>query len=186
LDDLGESLGGDQVIQDRLHLFQGEIEAGSSVGVTEGAVHVAGAVHLDDAHAGVLLVIGAQPAIVRAAVHNLRRVLQRDGARLVESGLAGIGFRVAIDERFEAAVLRAAFAHIYLAVPQQDLGVDDPAADGANAARQLVEDVIGVNLFCGADRGDPGLEVGRGQGRMSARTIAEGVASVVSQDIGCW
>ncbi len=97
MDDLGKSFGGDQVIQDRLNLFQGEVEAGPGVGVAEGAIHVAGAVHLDDAHAGVLLVIGAQAAIVRAAVYDFRRVFQRDCARLVEPGLPGVGLGVPVD-----------------------------------------------------------------------------------------
>ena len=44
------------------------LKPGAGVGEAERAVHVAGAVDLDDAQAGVLLMVGAEAAIVRAAV----------------------------------------------------------------------------------------------------------------------
>lgn len=59
LDDLRVPLGLDQVIENSLHLFQGEVEADPGIGEAEGAVHVAAAIDFDDAQTGVLLVIRA-------------------------------------------------------------------------------------------------------------------------------
>ena len=132
--------------------------AGALVRVYFVARHSGRASPLPLVAAGVLLVIGAQAAIVRAAVHDLRRVLQRDCTRLIEPGLARVGFRVPVDERLELAMLRAALAHVHLAISQQDLGVHNPAAGGANATRQFVEDVIGVNVFHGVGGGNPSLK----------------------------
>src|SRR5574341_327359 len=54
------------------------------LGEAQRAVHVAGAVHFDDAETRVLLVVGAQATVVRAAVGNVSRESQGEGARLVE------------------------------------------------------------------------------------------------------
>ncbi len=68
LHDLRIAFGGDEAVQNVFHFFERQIEAGSRFGETERARHIARAVDLDDAEAGVLLVVGAEAAIVRAAV----------------------------------------------------------------------------------------------------------------------
>ena len=67
----GVPFGTDKVVQHRFDFFQRQTEAGTRIGKAERAVHVAGAVDLDDAQAGVLLMVGAQAAIVRTAVFDL-------------------------------------------------------------------------------------------------------------------
>ncbi len=93
-----------------------------------------------------LLVVGAQPAVVRAAVLHLACISQRDRAWLVELRLRCIGLRVSVNQRFKAAVLGTALAHEHLAVAQQDLGIDRPPALRANAASQLMKDVVRILL----------------------------------------
>jgi len=77
-----------QVIEDIFHLFEREVEPGTGFGQAERASHMTGAIHLDDAQAGVLLVIGTKAAIVRAAVDDLGQKFERDRAGLVEPGRA--------------------------------------------------------------------------------------------------
>jgi len=91
LHDLGPPFGAHQLVQDLLHLLQRQLEPGPGVGEAEGTVHVAGAVDLDDSEAGVLLVLGAEPAVVGAAPVYLGVEGERDGARLVEAGVADVG-----------------------------------------------------------------------------------------------
>ncbi len=71
---------------------------------------------------------------------------QRNGPGLVVLAVGDVGLRVAVDERLERAAGRTALPHVDLVVAQDHLGVDDPTALGADAARQLVEDVVGVGL----------------------------------------
>ena len=49
------ALGPHQVVEDALDLLQGQVEAGPGAGEAERAIHVAGAVDLDDPEAGVLI-----------------------------------------------------------------------------------------------------------------------------------
>src|SRR5207244_3768372 len=122
--------GRDEAVEHRLDLLVRDLEAGrremrAGVREAERAVEVAGGVHLDEREAGVLLVVRAEAAVERAAVADLGRELQRDGARLVEPLDPRVEVGVAEDERLEPTVLRAALAHDDLAVTQQDPRVDD-------------------------------------------------------------
>jgi hypothetical protein len=78
------------------------------------------------------------------AVRDRRAVGQRNRAGLVVRRKRRVGLRVGVDERHELPAVGAALAHIDFVVAQQNLGVDHLAAMGADAARQLMEDVIGI------------------------------------------
>ena len=74
----------DVVVENVLHFFQRQAESRTRLGKAKRAGHVAGAVDFDDAQAGVLLMVRAEPAIVRAAVLHFRGELHRNRAGLVE------------------------------------------------------------------------------------------------------
>ena len=93
--------------------------------------------------------VRAEPTIERAAAIPFRRKLKRYRAWLVELRGIGIHACVAVYERFERPVLRAALPHIDFIVADQDLCIDDRAADGTNAAGKFIENIIGVFLECG-------------------------------------
>src|SRR5581483_4622358 len=103
--DFGVAFGGDEMIEDLFHFVERQIETRTRVGETEGTIHVAGAVDLDNAEARVLLMVGTQAAIVGAAALDGGRVLQRDRSRLVEFGQRRVRLRVAVDKRFKQPVL---------------------------------------------------------------------------------
>nr|WP_233163229.1 hypothetical protein [Glycomyces salinus] len=86
-DHLGLAFGGHEDVEHLRALLAGyRVAVGLVAGVGEAdrAVEVAPGVDLDDAQACVLLVLGAQPAVRRAAVFDLGLELERDGAGLVE------------------------------------------------------------------------------------------------------
>jgi hypothetical protein len=62
--------------------------------------------------------------------------------------------RIAVDECFEDSVLLAPLAHVHLAVAQKNVRVDDRPADGAHAARQLIEDFRAIKLNPAYNAGD--------------------------------
>lgn len=110
-DDFGFAFGGHEGVEAGLDLVQRQREpVGLVTGVGEAhrAVEVAGGVDLDDPQAGVLLVVRAQPAVQRAAVAHLGLGLQRQGARLVEPLHVDVHLGVAVEQRFEGAVVPAA------------------------------------------------------------------------------
>ena len=113
------------MIEHVFHFFERQAEAGTGFGEAKRTIHVAGAVDLDDAETGVLLMVRAEAAIVRAAVFDLRSVSERDRARLVELAEGGVRFRVAVDQSFEGSTVGAALAHVHFVIAEQDLGVDD-------------------------------------------------------------
>ncbi len=134
-DDLRLALRRDVDVEHALALLERDgVAVGLVAGVSEAdrAVQVAVGVDLDDPQARVLLVLGAQPAVRRAAVLDLGLELQRDRARLVEPRRIDIHLRVAVDERLELAMFSAAFPQEYLVVVDVDLGVDDDLADRAD------------------------------------------------------
>ncbi len=63
-----------------------------------------------------LLVLGAEPAVVGTASLDPVAESERDRARPVEAGVAYIGIGIGVDQRLEAAVLGAALAHEDLAL----------------------------------------------------------------------
>src|SRR5262249_34127510 len=99
LDDLGVALGAHEVVEDAFHFLERQIVPRAGVGEAERAIHVAGAVDLDDADTGVLLVFGAEAAVVGAAVLDRRRELERDRPGLVVFGGAGVSAGVTVDPR---------------------------------------------------------------------------------------
>src|SRR5579885_401509 len=66
----GIAFGLHQMVKDALNLFQRQVKARPGVGKAERAIHIAGAVDLNDAQTGVLLMIGAEAAIVGTAMLN--------------------------------------------------------------------------------------------------------------------
>src|SRR5581483_12399948 len=60
-----------------------QIETCARVGKTQWTIHVARTVDLDDAETRVLLMVGTQAAVVRAAMFDRRGVLQRNRAGFV-------------------------------------------------------------------------------------------------------
>jgi hypothetical protein len=109
----------DEAIENVFDFFQRQMEARAGLGEAERTRHVAGAVDLNDAETGVLLVIGAQAAIVRAAVFDLSGKLQRYCAGLVELRGVGVLLGVAIDQCFEGSVIGAPLAHEDFVVANQ-------------------------------------------------------------------
>src|SRR5215203_230385 len=84
-----------------LHLLEAEREAvllgpGAGVGEADRAVEVAGGVDLDDPEAGVLGVLGADPAVARAAQLDRGLAQQRRGPGPVEALHRAPALRVAI------------------------------------------------------------------------------------------
>ena len=81
------TLGRHEGVEHPLALLVGDgvaVRLVAGVGEADRAVQVAAGVDLDDAQAGVLLVLRAQPAVARAAVLHLGLEGERDGAGLVE------------------------------------------------------------------------------------------------------
>src|SRR4029450_6483846 len=146
---LGRALGGDEAVEHEVDLLERErvaVRLGAGVREADRAVKVAARVHLDDPEAGVLLVLGAEAAVERAAVDYLGLELERDRPRLVEALLREIELRVRVDERLEEAVLAAAFAQDYQVVAHVHLGVDHRLADRTDRLRVLEEDLVAIDL----------------------------------------
>jgi hypothetical protein len=146
---LGLTFGGDEHVQHRLALSQGDrIPVGLVAGVGEAhrAVQVAAGVHLDDPQAGVLLVLRAQAAVGWAAVADLGLEGQRYRARLVEPGRLQVHLGVAVDEGLEPAMFLAALAQVHLAAAEVDLGVHDDLAHRADRLGVLHEHLVTVPL----------------------------------------
>ncbi len=80
------------------------------------------------------------------AFFNLCAIGQRNRARFVEFAEVRIGLRIAIDDRFEGAAVRAALGHVDLVIAQQNLRIDHLPTLRTNAARELIEDVVCVLL----------------------------------------
>ena len=64
----GIALGAHVVVQHLLHFFQRKTKSRAGSRKAQRAIHIASAVHLDNAQAGVLLMVRAQPAVARTAV----------------------------------------------------------------------------------------------------------------------
>ncbi len=114
--------------------------------------------HLDNPHATVLLMVGAEAAIIRAAIADLRRKLQRNPPRTVETSRSKVHLRVGADDTLEQAVLGTAFLHVDPTVPNVHLRVQDPPTDWADAPGQLNEDGIPFAKSIGLQGSNEGLE----------------------------
>src|SRR5262249_31339266 len=138
-------LWGNKTGEHKVDLFDRQLPAAlgqvcARAGEAQRAIQVTGRIDLDDPETRVLLMLGAQPTVVRAAVLDGSGELQRDRAGLVVAGDLGVQGGVAKYERLEPAVVGAALAHEHLAVAQQDLRVDHGFTHRTDTAGQLPED----------------------------------------------
>jgi hypothetical protein len=69
-DDVGAVLGRDEEVEEILDLLERQADAGVRVGEAERAVLFAARVDRDDPEAGVLLVVGTEAAVARAAYRS--------------------------------------------------------------------------------------------------------------------
>src|SRR5262249_42309353 len=91
--------------------------------------------------ASVLLVLGAQAAVVRTALVRRRAVRARQAGRLAE--LVAVVVRdVGADEILDGAVLRTLFAEINAALADNDLRLDEPPALRTEAAGRAKKRVV--------------------------------------------
>ncbi len=137
----------DEPVQHPLDLFHRQAEPRLGVGEADGAVQVAVAVDLDKSQAGVLLVLGAQPAVLGTAVDHLGAEFQGDRAGLVVAQRTEVHFGVGAYQGLEPSVVRAPLPHDDPAILDQYLGVDGLQTPGADAPGQLVENVVRVLLL---------------------------------------
>jgi hypothetical protein len=115
--------------------------------VADGTGEVAGVADFDEGETTVLLVVGAEAAVIRAAIFY---------GGVVDHGLLGgldedfAGAAVVVDvvgyEDAGVAVLRAAFEHPDFVVFEDDFGVDAAVADGADGDGYVVKEV-GAEFF---------------------------------------
>ena len=141
----------DVAIQHEVDLLSRELEpclrqVRSGIGKTQRAVQVACGVDLDQRQAGVLTVLGAQPAVMWTALPHLGCELQRDRPRLVEACDLRVEVCVAEDQGFKPAMIRAPLAHDHAPITKQDLSVDHTPAFRAEAACELPEDLWPIRL----------------------------------------
>ena len=73
------------IVEHLFDFFECQAEPWRGISKAKRAVHIAGAVDLDDPETGMLLVVWAQAAIVWAAMLDLGAVNERNGAGLVKS-----------------------------------------------------------------------------------------------------
>jgi hypothetical protein len=83
LDHLGGTFGPNELVEHRLYLFHREAETWAGRCKAKWAVHIAVAVDLDNAEAGMLLVVGTEAAVERTAILDFRTERKRDSSRLV-------------------------------------------------------------------------------------------------------
>src|SRR5206468_990275 len=121
--------------------------AGTRLGEAHWAPQVAAGSDLDQGDAGVLLMIGTQPAIVRAALLDLRAVGVRLPGGLAEFVPVVIG-DVRADKVLDQAVLRTLLAEVDPTISCDDLRIDDAPAMRAEAAGRAEEGVIAKVHCC--------------------------------------
>ena len=131
-----------EAVQHRLHLGQAQVISGAGIGEADGAVQVAGRIHLDDGQAGMLLMLRTEPTVQGAPLLHLGAELLGDSARLIEFQGIDIHLGVGAEDAFEPPVLLATLAHIHLSVPENYLCIDDCFALRAYASGELEEDVV--------------------------------------------
>jgi hypothetical protein len=133
----GLALGADEGVEHRLDLPQGErvavlLGAGARVGEADRAVEVARRVDLDDPEAGVLRVLGADPAVVRASARGRRLALERLVAGPLEALDLDVALCVPVHDGLERAVVGAAPAQDHLAFADDQLRGKHPSAARAD------------------------------------------------------
>ena len=150
LENLGITFGADVIVEQLFHLFERQAESRRRIGEAKRTIHVAGAVDLDDAEAGMLLMVRAQTAIMRTAALDLCAICQGNRAGLVVGRERRVGLGVCVNERRKGSAVGTALAHVDFVVAQENLGVDHPAAVRTDAARKLMKYII--DIFARADR----------------------------------
>ena len=118
---------------------------GAAGGKTHGAIEVASLVDFNDGKTRMLHVVGAESAIIWAAIMHGRvkglrhfRPLHKHFAPQAVIGL------VIADEHPLGAVLWAPFVHVHLAIFEQNLRFDLSKTAGANAASGVIKMVRAV------------------------------------------
>ena len=149
-DHFGVAFGSDEGVECRLHMRQSEREAVrlmARVSEAHRTVEIACGVHLDDPQAGVLLMIGTQTTVERAAALYGGLGLEGDRARLVEPQGVEIQLGVGVQQRLEAPVLPAALPQEHLVLPHVYPGVHDHLADRTDALGVFDEHLGPVDLL---------------------------------------
>ena len=146
LHDFRSAFGPHEVVEHRFNFFERQAEPGPRRREAQRTIHVAHAVDLNDPEAGVLLMVGTQSAVVRTAPLVFGAERQRNGSRFVVPAVRDIRLCVPVDERLEGAAGWTPLSHVDLVVSENHLRVDHATAVGADAPRQLVEDVVRVGL----------------------------------------
>ena len=144
LDDVGLGFVGDDAVEHAFDLVEGFVlgAVGAGLRVADGAGEVAGVADLEEGEAGVLLVVGAEAAVVGAAVFDGGVVAVGHLGRLDEDfAAAAVVVDVVGDQDALEAVLRAALEHVDVVVFEDDLGVDAAIAGGADGDGGVVEEV---------------------------------------------
>ena len=144
LDYVGMAFVANDCVEHLFNLLQvAELLAlGAAGGVADGTAQVAVVADLDEGEAGVLLVVGAEAAIVGASPLHRSVVNERHLGRLDEDFAgAAIVVNVVGDQDALVAVLRTAFEEIDIAVLEDGLGVHTLVAGGADRDGDVVEKV---------------------------------------------
>src|SRR5262249_28149746 len=110
-------------------------------GKTHGAFQIAARSDLHKRDAGVLLVLGTQTTVERAAPVACRAESLRQARGLVEVMAVEVG-RVRADEVLHRAVVWAVFAEVDAVITDDDLGIHESAAVRAQAASGAAKRVI--------------------------------------------
>src|SRR5262249_32605591 len=107
---------------------------GARTGVSEAdrAVQIAAGVHLDDAQAGVLGVLGADAAVVGTAARDLGLALKRLLARLIEALEVQVALGVPVNDGLEWSVVGTDARQHDLAAALEQLGVQQALAARAD------------------------------------------------------
>jgi hypothetical protein len=147
LEDLRLAFGLQQSVEHGLHLCQTQVVAGARVGKTHGAGKVAAGSDLDDGHAGMLLVLGAQSAIKRAPLLYLRGEVVGYLAGLVVSEGVEVPGSIGQHPGLVPAVFRTVLAQIHGTVANEHQGIDHSPALRAQAAGKFMKDMTAVPLL---------------------------------------
>ena len=144
LDYVGMAFVADDGVEHLFDLREGAelLALGAAGGVADGAAQVAVVADLDEGEAGVLLVVGAEAAVVGASPFDGSVVDLRHLGRLDEDfAAAAVVVDVVGDQDALGAVLGAALEQVDVAVLEDDLGVDLAVAGGADGEGDVVEEV---------------------------------------------
>jgi hypothetical protein len=144
LDYVGMAFVADDRVQHLFNLRESAelLALGAAGGVADGAAQVAVVADLDQREAGVLLVVGAEAAVVGASPLDGSVVDERHLGGLDEDfAAAAVVVDVVGDEDFFRTVLRAAFEEVDVVVLEDGLGFDFAVTGGADGDGYVVEEV---------------------------------------------